>query len=212
LDVSKSTLRARLFFIAVGAALLFGIGFVGTRDSPDNNDQAAAPEQPEGRRDPGFRDIAREAGIDFRMVFLPDEQGEAFKINLYDHGCGVAVGDIDGDGRDDVLFLNQLGPNALFHNRGDGTFENVTSRAGPIALDDRIKVGAVFGDYDNDGDQDLFVTSTRGGNALFENTGAGQFRDVTERSGVACAAHSQTPVFFDYDNDGDLDLFVTKSA
>jgi hypothetical protein len=160
----------------------------------------------------GFREVARERGINFRMTFLPGEQGENFKVNLYDHGCGLAVGDYDGDGDDDVLFLNQLGGNALYRNRGDGTFDDVTAQAGPLALTDRICVGAAFGDYDNDDDQDLYVTSTRGGNALFENIGGGRFRDVTDEAGVACVAHSQSPAFFDYDNDGDLDLFVTNSA
>ena len=160
----------------------------------------------------GFRDVAPESGIDFRMTFLPNEQGEFFKTNLYDHGSGVAVADYDGDGDDDVLFLNQLGANALYRNRGDGTFENVTAQAPELALTDRICVAAAFGDYDNDDDQDLFITSTRGGNVLLENLGGGRFRDVTDGAGVALVAHSQTPAFFDYDNDGDLDLFVTNSA
>jgi hypothetical protein len=163
-------------------------------------------------RAPGFRDAAPESGINFRMSFLPDEQGEKFKVNLYDHGCGVAVADVDGDGHDDVLFLNQLGGNALYRNRGDGTFDNITTASGPLALDDRVCVGAAFGDYDNDDDQDLYVTSTRGGNVLFENQGDGTFRDVTAAAGVALVAHSQTPAFFDYDNDGHLDLFVTNTA
>ncbi len=110
------------------------------------------------------------------------------------------------------MFLNQLGANALYRNRGDGTFEDITNAAGSVVLDDRIKVGAAFGDYDNDGDQDLYITSTRGGNVLLENQGEGRFRDVTLSAGVACAAHSQTPAFFDFDNDGDLDLFVTNTA
>jgi hypothetical protein len=163
-------------------------------------------------RRPGFRDATRESGIDFQMSFLPNEQGETFKINLYDHGCGVAVADYDGDGNDDVLFLNQLGGNALYRNRGDGTFDNVTAATGPLVLADRVCVGAAFGDIDNDGDQDLYITSTRGGNVLLENLGEGRFRDVTDQAGVALVAHSQTPAFFDYDNDGDLDLFVTNSA
>ena len=159
----------------------------------------------------GFRDAAVESGIDFHMSFLPDEQGAEFKANLYDHGCGLAVADYDRDGHEDVLFLNQLGCNALFRNKGDGTFERVTAESDPLAMNDRICVGAAFGDYDNDGDQDLYITTTRGGNALFENAD-GVFRDVTQRAGVACTAHSQTPAFFDYDRDGDLDLFVTNSA
>lgn len=162
-------------------------------------------------RPKGFRDVATQSGLDFRMSFLPGEQGESFKINLYDHGCGLAVADYDGDGDDDIYFLNQLGANALYRNCG-GSFENVTELAGPLALDDRVCVGAAFGDYDNDGDQDLYVTSTRGGNVLFENQGDGRFRDVTEQAGVACIAHSETPAFFDYDADGDLDLFVTNTA
>jgi hypothetical protein len=159
----------------------------------------------------GFQESAREAGITFRMAFLPNEQGEKFKINLYDHGCGVAVGDFDGDGFDDLYFCNQLGPNALYRNKGDGTFVDVTREAG-VGLGDRICVGATFADYDNSGRQSLFVTSTRGGNVLFKNLGNGKFKDVTREAGLTCLAHSQTAVFFDYDNDGYLDLFVTNSA
>jgi hypothetical protein len=157
----------------------------------------------------GFRDRLPESGIDFRMQQQLPEQ---FNINLYDHGSGVAVADYDGDGHDDVLFLNQFGENALYRGRGDGTFENVTREAGPLALADRICVGAAFADYDNDGDQDLYITSTRGGNVLFENHGGGHYQDVTETAGVGLVAHSQTPAFFDYDNDGYLDLFVTNTA
>jgi hypothetical protein len=159
----------------------------------------------------GFQERAAEAGITFRMKFLSAEQGEHFKINLYDHGCGVAVADYNGDGRDDIYFVNQLGPNALYKNNGDGTFTDVTKKAG-VGLGDRICVGAVFADFDNDGHQDLFVTSTRGGNVLFRNQGDGTFKDVTKKAGLVHVGHSQTAVFFDYDNDGYLDLFVTNSA
>jgi hypothetical protein len=159
----------------------------------------------------GFRDEAEIAGITFRMAFLPNEQGEKFKINLYDHGCGVAVGDYDGDGHDDIYFCNQLGRNALYRNRGDGTFEDVTEKAG-VGLGDRICVAATFGDYLNEGRQSLYVTSTRGGNVLFRNMGDGTFKDVTREAGLTLVAHSQTATFFDYDGDGYLDLFVTNTA
>ncbi len=159
----------------------------------------------------GFREAAQESGIGFRMSFLPGEQGENFKVNLYDHGCGVAVGDYDGDGHDDVFFCNQLGPCALYRNRGDGTFEDVTQKAG-VGLGDRVCVAATFADYDNDGYQDLFVTSTRGGNVLFHNNGDGTFSDVTRKAKVEYVGHSQTAAFFDYDNDGLLDLFVANTA
>jgi len=159
----------------------------------------------------GFQERAREAGIAFRMNFLPKEQGEHFKINLYDHGSGLAIADYDNDGHEDIYFLNQHGKNALYRNRGDGTFEDVSAKAG-VALGDRISVGAMFADYDNDGWEDLFVTSTRGGNVLFHNRGNGTFEDVTTKAGLKHVGHSQTPVFFDYDNDGDLDLYVTNTA
>ena len=172
-----------------------------------------------GERTPGppaataafLREAATEVGITFRMHFLPGEQGEVFKGNLYDHGAGLAVGDFDGDGRDDIYFLNQLGENALYRNKGDGTFEDVTAAAG-VAVGDRICVAATFVDYDNDGWPDLYVTSTRGGNILFRNLGNGQFRDVTKEAGLTHVGHSQTAVFFDYDNDGWLDLLLTNTA
>src|SRR5262245_23605443 len=78
---------------------------------------------------PRFEEVAHASGVDFRMRFLPDEQGENFKINLYDHGCGVAVADVDGDGKDDVFFCNQLGPCALYRNDGTGKFTDVTKES-----------------------------------------------------------------------------------
>ena len=160
-----------------------------------------------------FEDVAAAAGIHFRMQFLAKEQGEHFRINLYDHGSGVAVGDYDGDGRDDIYFCNQLGSNALYHNDGNGRFTDVTAAAGAdLALADRISVAAVFADYDADGHQDLYVTTTRGGNALFRGRGDGTFEDVTQKAGLTLVAHSQTATFFDADGDGWLDLFVVNTA
>lgn len=160
---------------------------------------------------PLFEDATAQSGITFRMSFLSTEQGETFRVNLYDHGCGVVVGDYDGDGDDDIYFLNQSGANGLFRNDGQGHFDDVTEQCGGIGLADRICVGGTFADYDNDGDQDLYVTSTRGGNVLFNNE-QGVFRDVTEEAGLTYIGHSQTAAFFDYDRDGDLDLFLTNTA
>ncbi len=163
------------------------------------------------RRGPGFEERAQAAGIGFTMHNLPNEQGEQFRINLYDHGSGVAIGDYDNDGRDDIYFLNQHGPNALYRNRGDGSFEDVT-RATGLAVDGRVSVAATFADYDNDGWEDLFIVTTRGGNLLYHNRGDGTFDDVTTKAGVDHVGHSQAAVFFDYDNDGRLDLFLANTA
>src|SRR5258708_15901423 len=102
------------------------------------------------RRGSGFHERAREAGIAFRMHFLPKEQGEPFHINLYDHGAGLAVGDYDNDGREDIYFLDQRGSNALYRNMGNGTFVDVTAAtAAPIRK--HISAGATLADYANDG-------------------------------------------------------------
>ncbi len=158
-----------------------------------------------------FRDVAEESGLKFRTHFLNNEQGETFKVNLYDHGSGVAIADYDGDGHDDVYLVNQLGENALFRNRGDGTFEDVTHKAG-VALGDRICTAATFADYDNSGRQSLFITSTRGGNVLFQYQGDGTFKNVTKEAGLEHVGHSQAGFFFDYDGDGYLDLLVLQTA
>jgi hypothetical protein len=202
--------KTRWYFLI--AALVLATGGIALHFLPLSTGPSGGPTDSSiGDRSPGFRECAAEVGINFRMAFLPGEQGAKFKINLYDHGCGVAVGDYDGDGYDDIYFVNQLGRNALYHNNGGGTFTDVTDRAG-VGLGDRICVAATWADYDNDGLLDLFVTSTRGGNVLFKNLGNGRFKDVTQEAGVACVAHSQTAVFFDYDNDGYLDLLVTNTA
>jgi hypothetical protein len=199
----KSTFS--LPIIAVCSLAVAGLLFVVFQMFDEDDAPPIAPSET------GFHEMAAEVGLDFQMGFLPNEQGETFKINLYDHGCGVAIGDYNGDGHDDIFFLNQLGPNALFENKGDGTFVEKTDEAG-VALADRISNGATFTDYDNDGDQDLFVTSTRGGNVLFRNRGDGTFEDVTDEAGLAYVGHSQTAVFFDFDNDGHLDLYVANTS
>ena len=156
----------------------------------------------------GFTDRRPESGITFRHRSVEDT-ARTYKAVHYDHGNGVSVADVDNDGRLDILFLTQAGENALWRNAGGGKFENITDLAG-VGLSDRISVAASFADIDNDGDADLYITVVRAGNRLFENVGGGVFRDITEASGTGHKGHSSAAVFFDYDNDGLLDLFLTN--
>ncbi len=153
-----------------------------------------------------FVDRVTESGITFRHHIV-DDAGKHYKMAHYDHGNGVAAADVDGDGLVDLYFVSQLGGNELWKNLGGGKFANITASAG-VAAAGRIGVTASFGDIDNDGDQDLFVTTVRGGNVLFENDGKGHFNDITRTAGLGLVAHSSGAVFFDYDRDGLLDLLV----
>jgi hypothetical protein len=155
-----------------------------------------------------FTDRLPESGITF-VHQIVDDAGATYKAAHYDHGNGVAVADVDGDGLTDVYFTSQMGGNELWKNLGNGKFRNVTAAAG-VALAGRVSVSASFADVDNDGDEDLYVTTVRMGNALFENDGKGRFKDVSKASGLDYVGHSSGAVFFDYDRDGRLDLFLVN--
>jgi len=153
-----------------------------------------------------FADRLPESGITFQHSVV-DDATKSYKAIHYDHGSGVAVADVDGDGLYDIYFVNQLGCNELWRNLGGGRFENITEPAG-VGLCGQISVGGSFADVDNDGNQDLFVTTVRHGNHLFHNLGNGKFSDVSEQAGLNYLGHSSGAVFFDYDRDGLLDLFL----
>jgi len=155
-----------------------------------------------------FTDERQASGITFKNRIV-DDAGKAYKLVHYDHGSALCAADVDGDGHPDLYFLTQLGTNQLWRNTGHGKFEDITAAAG-LTMPDEIAVGCAFADIDNDGDPDLFVTTVRHGNRLFENTGYGTFRDITAAAGVGYIGHSAGAVFFDYDGDGLLDLFVTN--
>jgi len=153
-----------------------------------------------------FTDRLKESGITF-VHHAVDDATKHMRRGHYDHGSAVAVADVDGDGLYDIYFVNQAGGNELWKNLGGGKFKNITQEAG-VALPSRISAGAAFADIDNDGSQDLFVTTVRGGNVLFKNDGHGHFRDITQEAGLGLSAHSSGAFFFDYDNDGLVDLLV----
>jgi hypothetical protein len=140
-------------------------------------------------------------------------------------GSGVALFDYDNDGRLDIFLINgapltdptpkgtipqKAGPkywNRLFHQKSDGTFEDVTEKAGLEGVG--YGMGVAVGDYDNDGYEDLFVTAY-GGNKLYHNNGDGTFTDVTEKAGVGGSGWSSSAAWVDLNNDGLLDLVVLR--
>ncbi len=157
-----------------------------------------------------FTDRRAESGIQFDQ-WPVDDGAKDYKAVHYDHGTALTAADVDGDGRTDLYFVNQIGGNELWRNLGGGKFENITRTAG-VALADKVGVAASFADIDNDDRPDLFVTTVRMGNVLFKNLGGGKFRDITADAGLTVKrpAHSSGATFFDFNRDGLLDLFVAN--
>ncbi len=179
--------------------------------------QAPAPSP----RLPVYKDVTQASKIRFQCNGCPTSQ----KYLIETMPGGVAMFDYDGDGRQDLFFVNgaALGDpqpegnepdksdpkywNRLFHNNGDGTFTDVTEKAG--VRGHSYGMGVAVGDFDNDGRPDLYVTNF-GRNILYHNNGDGTFTDVTKQAGVEGGGWSSSACFVDFDCDGWLDLVVTR--
>jgi hypothetical protein len=171
----------------------------------------AAPSQQAASDLPQLVDITDSTGIKFEHVSSSDK-----KYIVESMGGGVALIDYDRDGLPDIYFTNaptvemalagKKARGALYHNNGDGTFTDVTDKAG--VGDPCFAMGAVVGDYNNDGWPDLLVTCL-GGVVLYRNNGDGTFTDVTKQAGLSDTQYATGAAFGDYDNDGWVDLFVS---
>ncbi len=139
----------------------------------------------------GFADVAASAGV-------ADEAD----------GWAVAWADFDGDGHLDVFVAND-GPDALYRNRGDGTFENVAEQVGITG--EAMSRDAAWRDFDGDGNVDLCVAHADGPDALYRNTGEGRFEEVTTALGIMSATASQAVAWADFDGDGDPDLAIVTT-
>ncbi|MGB7207800.1 MAG: CRTAC1 family protein [Pyrinomonadaceae bacterium] len=161
--------------------------------------------------------VAKQAGLNFITIY-GDEKKNRYLLETT--GAGVGFIDYDNDGWQDLFFVNGtrldalpkgVAPptNRLFRNKGNGTFEDVTLKAGLTRINWGQSVSV--GDYDNDGNDDLFITAF-GKNALYKNIGNGTFTDVAEKAGVANnqSRWGAGSSFLDYDKDGDLDLFAAS--
>src|SRR6267154_355238 len=167
---------------------------------------------------PLFVAVAPEAsGITFANT-LPQDDSALNIVNYlyYYNGGGVAAGDIDGDGLVDLYFTSNLGANRLYRNLGNFRFEDITARAG-VADSVGWKSGVTMADVNGDGRLDIFVSGVSylgmpGRNVLYINNGDGTFTDRTKEYGLDSAGYSTQAVFFDYDGDGDLDLYLLNSS
>jgi len=183
--------------------------------------QSAQPPDPVAAIAGKFSDVTAAAGVHFQHVAPHTSR----KYLLETMAPGVALFDYDNDGRLDIFVTNgapltdptpkgtipqKTGPeywNRLYHQKPDGTFEDVTEKAGLQGIG--YGMGVAVGDYDNDGYEDLFVTAY-GGNRLYHNNGNGTFTDVTETAGVGGSGWSSSAAWVDLDNDGLLDLVVVR--
>jgi len=170
---------------------------------------------------PKFIETSSALGINFRNMASHTSK----KYLIETMGAGVALFDYDNDGRLDIFVVNgaplpdqtpkgsiplKTGPqywNRLYHQKPDGTFEDVTEKAGLEGVG--YGMGVAVGDYDNDGNEDLYVTAY-GGNKLYHNNGDGTFTDVTEKAGVGGSGWSTSAAWVDLDGDGFLDLVVLR--
>jgi hypothetical protein len=168
-----------------------------------------------------FTDVTSELGLHFEYVASHTSR----KYLIETMGSGLALFDYDNDGRLDIFVVNgaqlydptqkgtipgKQGPqdwNRLYHQKRDGTFEDVTEKAGLQGIG--YGMGVAVGDYDNDGFEDLYVTAY-GGNRLYHNNGDGTFTDVTEKAGVGGGGWSTSAAWVDLDGDGLLDLVVLR--
>ena len=203
--------------LAVGLAPLAGAEPIAKPVAPKAGAEAPRRATPPIVANPNdwFEDVTARTGIDF----VPQFCHRRIANILLSNGSGGVVFDCDRDGLMDIYLLNwgpldgvtdappgtPRQPNRLYRNRGDGTFEDVTRKAGLEGSG--FASAAVAGDFDNDGYPDLFIANV-GRSLLYRNRGDGTFEDVTDKAGVGHQGTAISAVFLDYDHDGRLDLYV----
>ena len=158
-----------------------------------------------------------ESGLDFSNNLEYDEEFNIFTYRNYYNGGGVALGDINNDGLLDIYFTSNLGSDKLYLNKGDFKFEDITEQAG-VAGKRAWSTGVSMVDINGDGFLDIYVCNSgdiagdNKQNELFINQGNGTFTEEAEAYGLADQGYSTHAVFFDYDKDGDLDVYLLNNS
>src|SRR5215216_3651464 len=180
-STSAARLRPRACLAAGGLAT--ALALAGCKDAAD----AGPP--------PLFELLSPKAtGVAFVNELPEDSTFNILNYLYYYNGGGVAAGDVDGDGLPDLYFTSNLGPNRLYRNRGNYTFEDITAKAG-VADADGWKTGVTMADVDGDGRVDIYVSgvdylTVHGHNVLYINSGDGTFRDRTKEYGLEHVGYS----------------------
>ena len=205
----------RLACLVLASLLVAQAPAMGQRKAPGSARQGAGaglsstplPERAPLGAAPRFARLpAERTGVDFRHRFTDDRQHVNVLANAMSGG-GVAVGDYDGDGRDDLYFTRSAGGGRLYRNLGGLRFEDVTAAAG-VTDGEAWGTGASFLDVDGDDDLDLYVCGYSCPNRLFVNQGDGTFVEGAAAAGLAFSGASIIGAFADYDADGDLDVYL----
>ncbi len=160
-----------------------------------------------------FEDVSKACGINFiHQSPLLDPRLKPILPQIASMGAAAAVGDFDRDGWNDIYVTNsrENSRNALYHNQKDGTFREIAEMMNVADVNRTgtgVSMGSVWGDYDNDGYEDLFIYKW-GKSELYKNLGGKEFKIVTGRTGIPEWANANTSIWFDYNSDGYLDLFI----
>src|SRR4030042_4100654 len=161
--------------------------------------------------------LSSESGIDFVNKVVDNDDDNILDYMYFYNGGGVSVGDINNDSLPDLFFISNQQSNALYLNQGNLKFKNITEQAGVAGHSD-WNTGSVMADVNNDGNLDIYVMAVvgvwgfEGRNELFINQGDGTFKEEARKYGLDFDTFSGSAAFFDYDKDGDLDMYLLNQA
>ena len=212
--VTARAIRRAAAAFTVGAVLLAGCERAG---SGTGTATSTTPPPIVSPAAPLFESLLPEAtGVAFTNALPESPEFNILNYLYYYNGGGVAVGDVNGDSLPDLYFSSNVSSNKLYLNRGNFHFEDVTAAAG-VTGPTGWKTGVAIADVNGDGRPDLYVSSVsylsmRGANMLYINNGNGTFTDRAAAYGLAHIGFSTQAAFFDYDADGDLDMFLLSHS